>query len=61
MMFKCSTWKRRKRKTKPYEDQGKGIIRGFCFGDQDNIESAIMFRVDGCTIKRGSLLDNSVI
>jgi hypothetical protein len=25
MMIKCSTWKRRKRKTKPYGDQGKGI------------------------------------
>jgi len=24
-MIKCLTWKRRKRKTKPYEDQGKGI------------------------------------
>jgi len=24
-MIKCSIWKRRKRKTKPYEDQGKGI------------------------------------
>jgi hypothetical protein len=23
-MIKCSTWKRRKRKTKPYGDQGKG-------------------------------------
>ena len=27
---------------------------GFCFGDQDTIESVITFRVDGCTIKRGS-------
>jgi len=24
-MIKCSTWKRRKRKIKPYGDQGKGI------------------------------------
>ena len=32
---------------------------GFVFGDQDTIESVIMFRVDGRTIKRGSLLDNS--
>ena len=24
-MIKCSTWKRRKGKTKPYGDQGKGI------------------------------------
>jgi hypothetical protein len=27
MMIKCSTWKRRKRKTKPNGDQGKGIAR----------------------------------
>ena len=26
---KCSTWKRRKGKSKPYGDQGKGINRGF--------------------------------
>jgi hypothetical protein len=25
MMIKCSTWKRRKRKTKPDRDQDKGI------------------------------------
>jgi len=24
-MIKCSTWKKRKRKIKLYEDQGKGI------------------------------------
>jgi len=24
-MIKCSTWKRRKRKTKPYGNQGKDI------------------------------------
>jgi len=24
-VIKCSTWKRRKRKTKSYENQGKGI------------------------------------
>ena len=54
MMIKCSTWKRRKRKTKPYGDQGKGIIRDFCFSDQDTIESVITFRIDGRTIKRGS-------
>ena len=24
-MIKCSIWKRRKRKTKPHRDQGKGI------------------------------------
>ena len=26
-VIKCSTWKRRKRKTKPYGDQGKGMLR----------------------------------
>ena len=39
-MIKCSTWKRRKKKTKPYGDQGKCIVQGFGFGDQDTIESA---------------------
>ena len=24
-VIKCSTWKKRKRKTKPYVDQGEGI------------------------------------
>jgi hypothetical protein len=38
--------KRRKRKTKPYGDQGKGINRYFCFGDQDTIESVITFKID---------------
>jgi hypothetical protein len=32
-MIKCSTWKRRKRKTKPNGDQAKGIALGFGFGD----------------------------
>jgi hypothetical protein len=55
MMIKCSTWKRRKRKTKPYGDQGKGINRDdFVLSDQDTIETMVTFRVDGCTIKRGS-------
>jgi hypothetical protein len=55
MMIKCSTWKERKRKIKPYGDQDKGINRVFfCFGDQDTIESVVTFRIDGHTIKRGS-------
>ena len=53
-MIKCSTWKRRKRKTKSYGDQGKGTIMDFIFSNQDTIESVITFRIDGCTIKRGS-------
>ena len=28
----------------------------FCFGDQDTIESVIIFRIDGRTIKRGALI-----
>jgi len=51
-MIKCLTWKRRKTKTKPYGDQGKGIIEGFGFGDQDTIEGMITFRIDSRTIKR---------
>ena len=54
-MIKCSTWKRRKRKTKSYGDQGKGIAQGFNFGDQDTIEGVITFRIDIRNIKRGIL------
>jgi len=54
-MIKCSTWKRRKRKIKPYGDQGKDIAYDFSFGDQDTIESVIIFRIDSRTIKRGIL------
>jgi hypothetical protein len=46
--------KKKKEKTKPYGVQGKGINRGFCFGDKDTIESVITFRVNDCTIKRSS-------
>jgi len=28
-VIKCSTWKRRKRKTQPYEDQDKKYCLGF--------------------------------
>ena len=28
---------------------------GFCFGDQDTIESVITFRIDSHTIKKGNL------
>ena len=51
-MIKCSTWKRTKRKIKPYGDQGKGIAQGFDFSDQDIIEGVIIFRIDSHTIKR---------
>ena len=53
MMIKCSTWKRRKRKTKPYRDQGKGINRDFVLVIK-TLESVITFRIDGHTFKRGS-------
>ena len=54
-MIKCSTWNRRKRKTKPYGDRGKGIGYGFGFGNQGTIESVITFRIDSRTIKRRNL------
>ena len=54
-MIKCSTWKRRKRKTKTKGDQGKGIRQVFDFGDQDTIESVITFRIDRRTIKKRNL------
>jgi len=44
--------KRKKRKTKPYGDQGKGIVS---FGDQDTVEDVIAFRIDSRTIKSGIL------
>ena len=61
LMIKCSTWKRRKKKTKPYGDQGKGIAQGFGFGDQYTIESVIMFSIDRNSIKRGILWLNSLL
>jgi hypothetical protein len=54
MMIKCSTWKRRKRKTKPWRSRQRYII-GFVFGDQDTVESVITFRIDSRTIKRENL------
>ena len=55
MVIKLRTWKRRKRRTK--WTQGKGIFdRAILFGDQDTIESVIIFRIDGHTIKRGALI-----
>ena len=32
-------------------------IGPFCFGDQDTIESVMIFRIDGRTIKRGALIE----
>ena len=55
MMIKLRTWKRIKRKTK--WAQGKGIFdRAILFGDQDTIESVIIFRIYDRTIKRGTLI-----
>ena len=59
-VIKCSTWRRRKRKTKPYGDQVKGIAQGFGFGDQDTIESVVTFRIDSRTIKRGNIWLNGL-
>ena len=39
----------------------KVYARAFCFANQYPIECVIGFRIDGHTIKRGALLDNSVI
>ena len=58
-MIKCSTWKRRKRKTKSYEDQGKGISQDFSFSDQDIIEGVITFRIGSHTIKKEILWPSS--
>jgi hypothetical protein len=44
--------KEERQKQNPMEMQG--INRGFCFGDQDTIESVITYRVDGHIIKRDS-------
>ena len=46
---------KKKEKNKNHGDQGKGIAYGFCFGDQDTIESVITFRIDRRTIKKGNL------
>jgi hypothetical protein len=43
---------KKKRKTKPNGDQGKGIAKGFGFGDQDTTEGVIIFRIDSHTMKR---------
>ena len=54
-IIKCSNLEKKKEKNKNQGDQGKGIAYGFCFGDQDTIESVITFRIDSHTIKRGNL------
>lgn len=55
--------KRRKRKTKPYGDQGKGIDRDFVLPimTQDVIECVIRFSIDSPTIKRDDFMVNTVI
>ena len=37
------------------------LIGPFCFGDQDTIESVIIFRLDDHTIKRGKMYVIAVI
>jgi hypothetical protein len=51
-MIKAPTWKRRKKKTKTYGDQGKGINR-ILFCQKDIIKGVIGFRIDSHTMKRG--------
>jgi hypothetical protein len=53
MMIKCSTWKRRKRKTETKEI--KANVSNSFFYDQGTIESVITFRIDSRTIKRKNL------
>ena len=55
MVIKLQTWKRRKRKTKWLKAKVY-LIGAFYFGDQDTIESVIIFRIDGFIIKRGALI-----
>jgi hypothetical protein len=45
---------KKKEKNKTLWRSRQRYKQGFCFDDQDTIESAITFRVDGHTIKRGS-------
>ena len=59
-VIKCSTCKKRKKKTKTYGDQGKGIAQSFGFGDQDTMDSVITFRIDSHTIKRGIIWLNGL-
>ena len=59
MMIKCSTWKRRKRKTKSKEIKAKVSNRIF-FGTQDTIKGVSAFRIDSRTIKRGGLWLNGL-
>ena len=53
-MIKWSNLEKKKEKQKPRRSRQMYQI-GFCFGDQDTIESVITFRIDSRTIKRGNL------
>ena len=46
--------KEEREKQKPRRSRQRYQI-GFCFGDQDTIESVITFRIDSRTIKRGNI------
>ena len=61
MMIKCSNLEKKKEKNKTLWRSRQRYKYGFCFAGQDTIESVPRFRIDGRTIKRGALLDNSVI
>ena len=52
--------KEEREKQKPRRSRQRYQI-GFCFGDQDTIESVIMFRIDSHTIKRGNLWLNGYL
>jgi hypothetical protein len=59
MMIKCSTWKRRKRKTKNEMIKAKVYDR-FLFGTQDTIEGVSACRIDSRTIKGENLWLNGL-
>jgi hypothetical protein len=55
------TLKRRKRKTKLYDNQDKGICQGFYFPGQCVIECVVGFRIKSHTVKRELKIANTVI
>jgi len=54
MMIKLLLGKEERDKQKPWRSRQRYQI-GFCFSDQDTIETVITFRIDSRTIKMGNL------
>jgi translation elongation factor EF-G len=61
VMIKCSNMEKKKDKNKMRGLKAKVYAMAFCFADQDAKECVIMFRIYSCTIKRGTLMVNTVI